>query len=86
MTGRSGNYDSCSFSVRGVGRFRPLAGANPHIGHVGVLEVNEERIETEAEIGDVDVLLESVRQAHPYDVPAIDVLPMFSLTLPPKKI
>ena len=30
--GKIGNYDSCSFSSRGIGRFRPLEGANPHIG------------------------------------------------------
>jgi len=45
--GQVGNYDSTSFSVKGTGRFRPLAGAKPAVGVVGKLEeVEEERIET----------------------------------------
>lgn len=45
--GSVGNYDSCSFSCAGKGRFRPLAGANPAIGSINqVAVVDEERIET----------------------------------------
>jgi len=33
--GRLGKYSYCSFSMRGVGRFMPEAGAKPHIGAVG---------------------------------------------------
>ncbi len=36
--GSIGNYDSCSFSSRGMGRFRPLAGADPFVGSEGKLE------------------------------------------------
>lgn len=40
------NYDSASFSVKGVGRFRPLENATPTIGCVGALvEVDEEMIQ-----------------------------------------
>ena len=43
--GKVGNYDFCSFSVKGVGRFRPLKGADPAIGQIGKLEeVAEEQI------------------------------------------
>lgn len=42
--GKQGNYDFCSFSTKGIGRFRPLTGANPTVGEVGKLEeVEEER-------------------------------------------
>lgn len=76
--GNIGNYDSCSFSSRGIGRFRPLKGADPHIGSVGkVEEVEEERIEVVIPDGvDLTALLKAVRKAHPYEEPAIHVLPM----------
>lgn len=45
--GHIGNYSHCTFSVKGIGRFKPEEGANPAIGEVGKLEeVVEERIET----------------------------------------
>ncbi|OGE74257.1 MAG: hypothetical protein A3C49_02180 [Candidatus Doudnabacteria bacterium RIFCSPHIGHO2_02_FULL_42_25] len=72
--GKIGNYDFCSFSVRGVGRFRPLAGANPTIGEVGKLEeVEEERIETVVGEAYLKDLIERVRAAHPYEEPVINV-------------
>ena len=44
--GKIGNYTHCSFSSKGVGRFKPEDGAHPAIGKVGKLEsVQEERIE-----------------------------------------
>lgn len=76
--GHIGTYDSCSFSMRGTGRFRPLAGADPHIGSVGTVEeVEEERIEVVVS-DDVNVkkLLQELRKAHPYEEPAIHILPM----------
>jgi len=36
--GAIGNYSHCTFSAKGVGRFLPLAGANPAIGEIGVME------------------------------------------------
>ncbi|MBI4050458.1 MAG: hypothetical protein HY396_00580 [Candidatus Doudnabacteria bacterium] len=75
--GHIGNYDYASFSVRGVGRFRPLAGAKPAIGEVGKLEeVEEERIETVVSEEDLDWVLEQVRKGHPYEEPVIDIHPL----------
>lgn len=73
--GKMGEYDYCSFSVKGVGRFRPSAQANPHIGEVGKIEeVEEERIETICEKSILDEVLEAVQKVHPYEEPAIDVM------------
>jgi hypothetical protein len=78
--GALGNYDSCSFSASGVGRFRPLAGAKPHIGTIGVLEeVPEERIETEVSASRLGDVLRAVRGAHCYEAPAVHVSPILSL-------
>ena len=79
--GKIGNYDFCSFSVRGTGRFRPLRGAEPHIGLVGsVEEVEEESIEVVVPDGtDIHALVRELRAAHPYEEPAIHILPMADL-------
>lgn len=75
--GRIGNYDSCSFSCSGTGRFRPLPGAHPAIGTIGeVAEVGEERIEVVVRAEDLTGVLQAIVKAHPYEEPAIHVLPM----------
>jgi len=75
--GRVGKYEFCSFSVKGIGRFRPMVGANPTIGTVGAYEsVVEERIEVTCNRDLVDVVLAAIRKAHPYEEPAIDVYPL----------
>lgn len=77
--GHIGNYDFCSFSSVGAGRFRGLAGANPFIGEAGKIEeVPEEKIEVICPIEKKDAVLEAVRKAHPYEEPAIDVYPLLN--------
>jgi len=72
--GRLGNYSHCSFSTRGIGRFRPEAGAHPAIGKVGHLEaVDEERIEVTCDSALVREVLAAISRAHPYEEPALDV-------------
>lgn len=71
---RIGNYDFCSFTTGGLGRFRPLDGAKPAIGAVGRREdVVEERIETVCSEQCLAEVLASIRRVHPYEAPAIDV-------------
>lgn len=78
--GHIGNYDYCSFSTRGTGRFRGLEGSNPTVGEVGELEaVEEERIETICPAEKLDSVLATVRATHPYEEPAIDVYPLLNL-------
>jgi hypothetical protein len=79
--GSIGTYDSCSWtSTPGVGRFRPLAGARPHIGTIGLVEdVLEERIETEVAAPRLPAVLAAVRGAHPYETPAIHVVALHAL-------
>ena len=64
------NYSLCI-------RFRPLEKARPAIGSVGVLEeVSEEKIEVVVEGRFLAAVLAAVREAHPYEEPAIQVSPM----------
>jgi len=76
--GKLGNYDRCSFSIRGVGRFRPLDGSNPSIGTIGKDEVvEEERIETVVSEDLLKQVLEAVRTNHPYEEPATEIYQLY---------
>jgi dinuclear metal center YbgI/SA1388 family protein len=73
--GTIGDYDSCTFSTAGEGRFRPLEGARPAVGSVGRLEVVEEvRIESVLPRRLRRQVVDAMRQAHPYEEVAYDVL------------
>lgn len=77
--GKIGNYTHCSFSVKGIGRFKPEQGANPAIGEVGKLEeVVEERIEITCEQDKLADVISVIRDNHPYEEPAIDVYPLLT--------
>lgn len=72
--GTLGNYSFCSFSARGIGRFRPEAGANPHIGEVGrIEEVEEERIEVTCAPDVIGKVIAAIKAVHPYEEIAMDV-------------
>lgn len=78
--GNIGNYDYCSFSTTGTGRFRPQAGANPHVGNLNQIEeVAEERIETIAPKEKLPQIITAIKAAHPYEEPAIDVYPLLDV-------
>jgi hypothetical protein len=69
-----GNYDNCTFSTKGIGRFRGLKGANPAIGKVGVLEsVNEEKIEVTVEKKKLKDVIKAIKSVHPYEEIPIDI-------------
>jgi len=72
--GKLGNYSSCSFSSKGIGRFKPEQGANPHIGEVGKPEeVLEERIEVTCSRERLEEVIKSIKSVHPYEEIAMDV-------------
>ena len=78
--GRVGNYEGCSFSARGLGRFRPLQGANPAMGAVGeIAEIAEERIEVVVDRAIVRAVVGAIRAAHPYEEPVILVTPLLDV-------
>jgi hypothetical protein len=72
--GAIGDYDRCAFWTEGTGTFRPLTGANPHIGTVGspetVAEVRLEMIVPETKSLGV---ITAMKAAHPYEEVAYDV-------------
>lgn len=77
--GKIGLYSYCSYSVDGVGRYKPMEGAHPAIGEVGKFEeVVEERIECVCERIKAKVVIEAIRKVHPYEEVAFDIYPIIS--------
>jgi dinuclear metal center YbgI/SA1388 family protein len=76
---RIGEYLRCSFQSVGTGVFTGGAKTRPFSGKAGREErVEEIRIETVAPGSLTPRILESVRKAHPYEAPVIDVIPLRS--------
>ncbi len=72
--GRIGLYSVCSFSAAGEATFLAAPGSAPTVGHVGQLEnVKEERLEMVCARQSLAIALQTLRQFHPYEEPAIDV-------------
>lgn len=77
--GKVGNYECCAWQVLGQGQFRPLQGAEPHLGAVGQLElVAEWRVEVVLPREKLAKVLHVMKQAHPYEHPAFDVIQLVS--------
>jgi dinuclear metal center YbgI/SA1388 family protein len=76
--GRIGEYERCSFRVRGTGTFRPLPGADPYSGRgVGQdAEEDEFRLEVELPTRRVGAVVRALEDAHPYDEVAYDLVPL----------
>jgi len=75
--GNIGNYSACSFQSSGVGTFKPLEGANPHIGQVNKLErVKEIKLETIVPIHKINPVLNALFGVHPYEEVAYDLIPL----------
>ncbi len=73
-----GNYRSCGFQAEGIGTFLPLEGAQPAIGRQGRFEkVQEYRFETIVPGERLEAVVEAMKKAHPYEMPAFDVIKLF---------
>lgn len=75
--GKIGNYDFCSFSSRGIGRFCGNENSNPTIGKAGEYEeVEEERIEVVVPREILKDVIEKMKTVHPYEEVAFDIYPL----------
>ena len=78
--GHIGDYDECSFSSQGLGSFRALDGANPHVGKIGECHVEAEtRLEVVVERWNIGRVQSAMQAAHPYEEVAHDILMMDNL-------
>lgn len=75
--GKIGNYTYCSFSSKGMGRFKPEEGARPNIGKIGKFEsVAEERIEAVCQRDKLVKVIKAIKKFHPYEEVALDICPL----------
>jgi dinuclear metal center YbgI/SA1388 family protein len=76
--GAIGNYSRCSFRAAGEGTFLPGDGATPAVGQAGREErVQEIRIESIVPSDKIQAAIAAMRQAHPYEMPAFDVIRLY---------
>ncbi len=75
-----GDYDFCSFSIRGVGRFRGSNKSHPAIGKAEKHEaVEEEKIEVIVPRDILKKVIEAVKKVHPYEEVALYACPLEDL-------
>jgi hypothetical protein len=73
--GQLGEYDNCCWETVGTGQFRPLSGSDPFLGEEGVLEkVEELKVEMVCQLEFIDAAIQALKQTHPYEVPAYEVI------------
>ncbi len=72
-----GNYTYCTSLTKVIGTFKPNDNANPYIGEKNNLEfVEEEKLEFVCDIDKVKIVISKLRKVHPYEEPAIDIVPL----------
>ena len=77
-----GNYTYCSITTKCIGTFKPTENANPYIGKKNKLEfVQEEKLEVRCNINKVKDIISKIREVHPYEEPAIDIVPLIDESL-----
>ena len=75
--GRIGDYSECAFRAEGVGSFNGGMTTHPTLGERGRKEyVEEVRLETVVPAGRVEAVVAALREAHSYEEPAFDLIPV----------
>lgn len=75
--GSIGKYSECSFQSDGRGTFRPMDGAQPSSGAIGVRSTEDEtRLEVLMPAYAASAVVRAMYQAHPYEEVAYDVVPL----------
>ena len=73
--GNIGDYNSCSFTSSGEGRFKPERDATPYIGKINELElVQEDKIEVVLPASKKNKVLKAMLNTHPYEEPAYNLM------------
>ncbi|WP_420836566.1 hypothetical protein [Anaerosphaera multitolerans] len=74
-----GNYDYVFTTSKVVGNFRPIEGANPNIGEIGVVsEVDEVKMEFRIVEEDLEEVKKIVELIHPYEEPVVNIIKLVS--------
>jgi len=77
--GTLGNYDSALSYSLVKGCWRPLQGANPYDGEIGVLcEADEYKVEVCCLTEKLEQTISAVKAVHPYEEPVINMIPLIT--------
>lgn len=72
-------YDSAFSMTKVTGVWRSLEGSDPFIGKIGEISVEEEiKVEFSVREEDLENVIRTIVSVHPYEEPAIDVIPMYA--------
>lgn len=72
--GRIGDYELCSFEIKGTGTFFGGTGTSPQVGRAGRLErVEEVRLEMVCSEASLALAVTTLREFHPYEEPPIEI-------------
>lgn len=80
--GHVGVYDSCLSFSEVKGCWRPLEGSSPYNGEIGKLTYGSEyKVEVLCRADQADRTVAAIRKVHPYEVPVINVIPLWKTGL-----
>lgn len=72
--GKIGNYDMCSFRMKGLGTYMPGNKAKPFAGKRGKISFEEEvRLELECKEENIDKVIDTLLLNHPYEEVAYEI-------------
>lgn len=72
-----GEYENCSFRINGEGTFKGSNKTNPHLGFKNKSEkVDEIRLEVIISKWNLNSVIETIKENHPYEEPAFDIYPL----------
>ena len=75
-----GIYDNCLTTTKVTSYWRPLEGANPYLGKVGELAVEDElKVEFCCKDEMMQIAVDTIRAYHPYEKPVIIVIPVIGI-------
>ncbi|MCQ2056429.1 MAG: hypothetical protein MJY64_03080 [archaeon] len=70
------NYRRCFYITDCTGTWIPQKGSSPYVGTIGEKEYSrEKKVEFVVENDDIKAALLKIYEIHPYEEPAIDVIP-----------
>lgn len=73
-------YDNCITTSKVTSYWRPLAGANPFLGEIGVLTQEEElKVEFCCTRDKMEEVVKIIKEAHPYEKPVIIIIPIIKI-------
>ncbi len=77
MAGVIYNYTHCSIATKCIGTFKHNDEANSYIRENNKMEfVEEDKLEVLCDIGSAKNVILKLREIHPYEKPAIDIIPL----------